>query len=549
MPERVLSVKEIAEQANHGVKVYPNISLKMHLRTVNTLAQQANSYKQEGNFQEAYKFYMRFAIMALEKLPGEHPEYKKPKYKADISALKKNANKVLKEIENLKPALIEKYNNHKAKEEARKQKLELQEQQEDENIKQQSQPESSKDHVHTTTTAIATSTSYENWSLTEELKDLHVGESNVTVDISYPYYSSYSENNEPKLSYPGVSDHNKSDGFTYTVNHQIDSSVTPPKPPAKIPPLNDNGQSILHYEAQTQHVVSPTTYEMPVPVIPEKHPIIPEKQPIIPEKQPIIPEKYPIPAPSSPISPPSYSVIAPPALPPKVPNDIQDQLFPRPPLPPKPSEYQIDGYSSNELDLPIKGNSLDFIHEFQDYTEGGEPLRRISVPFELTKKFLDIASQNTRNNLETLGILSGTLSQNAFTVTTLIVPKQTATSDTCAAMNEEEYCEYEIENGLLELGWIHTHPSQTCFMSSMDLHTHSSYQYTLPEAIAIVCAPKYNEVGIFRLTHPPGLDTVMNCNERGFHPHPNETNICKNISDLPSHVVMKEMGLTVVDLR
>ncbi len=37
---------------------------------------------------------------------------------------------------------------------------------------------------------------------------------------------------------------------------------------------------------------------------------------------------------------------------------------------------------------------------------------------------------------------------------------------------------------------IHTHPTQSCFMSSMDLHTHVAYQQMLPEAIAIVCAPK-----------------------------------------------------------
>ncbi|CAG8624012.1 1360_t:CDS:10 [Ambispora gerdemannii] len=394
-PERVLSIKEITEQANYGVKVYPNITLKTHLRTVNTLAQQANSYKQEGNFQEAYKFYMRFAIMALEKLPSEHPEYKKPKYKADISALKK------------------------------------------------------------------------------------------------------------KLSYPGVSNYNQSDGYTYTVSHQIDSSVTPPKPPAKIPPLFDNGQPILHHQVQMPHTISPPiTYEMPTPIIQEKRQITP----------PAIPEKIP--------SPP-YSAIAPPALPPKVPRDTEPILFPSPPLPPKPSEYQIDGYPSNKPDLPIKGDSLDLIHEFQDYTEGGEPLRRVSIPFDLTKKFLDIASQNTRNNLETCGILTGTLSQNAFAIKTLIIPKQTATSDTCEVTNEEEYCEY-VGDDLL---------------------------YSLPESIAIVCAPKYDEVGIFRLTNPPGLDTILQCNERGFHPHPSDIKIYKNISDLPGHVVVEEMDLTVIDLR
>ena len=38
-----------------------------------------------------------------------------------------------------------------------------------------------------------------------------------------------------------------------------------------------------------------------------------------------------------------------------------------------------------------------------------------------------------------------------------------------------------------------THPSQTAFMSSVDLHCHCSYQIMLDEAVAIVCAPKYNQ--------------------------------------------------------
>ena len=38
-----------------------------------------------------------------------------------------------------------------------------------------------------------------------------------------------------------------------------------------------------------------------------------------------------------------------------------------------------------------------------------------------------------------------------------------------------------------------THPTQTAFLSSVDLHTHCSYQLMMPEAIAIVCSPRFNE--------------------------------------------------------
>lgn len=98
----------------------------------------------------------------------------------------------------------------------------------------------------------------------------------------------------------------------------------------------------------------------------------------------------------------------------------------------------------------------------------------------------------------------------------LLIPRQEGTSDTCTMKEEEKVVGVQLERGLIALGWvsleaglalrernekggrltmmslaqIHTHPTQSCFMSSMDLHTHSAYQQTLPEAIAIVCAPR-----------------------------------------------------------
>lgn len=70
--------------------------------------------------------------------------------------------------------------------------------------------------------------------------------------------------------------------------------------------------------------------------------------------------------------------------------------------------------------------------------------------------------------------------------------------------------EYIATNDLITLGWIHvkiekrgtrlhsiarfqTHPTQTAFLSSVDLHTHLPYQMLMAEAIAIVISPKFNE--------------------------------------------------------
>uniref|UniRef100_M3Y8P0 JAB1/MPN/MOV34 metalloenzyme domain-containing protein n=1 Tax=Mustela putorius furo TaxID=9669 RepID=M3Y8P0_MUSPF len=63
-----------------------------------------------------------------------------------------------------------------------------------------------------------------------------------------------------------------------------------------------------------------------------------------------------------------------------------------------------------------------------------------------------------------------------------------------------------------------THPTQTAFLSSVDLHTHCSYQMMLPESIAIVCSPKFQETGFFKLTDH-GLEEISSCRQKGFHPH------------------------------
>ncbi|KAH7929023.1 Mov34-domain-containing protein [Leucogyrophana mollusca] len=175
-------------------------------------------------------------------------------------------------------------------------------------------------------------------------------------------------------------------------------------------------------------------------------------------------------------------------------------------------------------------------------------LKSVSLPRECLPRFLSIASLNTSRNRETCGLLLGKDKGNKFVVTTLLIPKQHSTSDTCTMDEEELVMQFTEERSLITLGWIHTHPSQSCFMSSVDLHTHSGFQRMLPESFAVVCAPKSTpNFGIFRLTDPPGLQTILSCNAKeAFHPHP----------DLPiytdadkGHVQMKDVPLEIVDLR
>ncbi|TRZ03916.1 hypothetical protein DNTS_011095 [Danionella cerebrum] len=168
-------------------------------------------------------------------------------------------------------------------------------------------------------------------------------------------------------------------------------------------------------------------------------------------------------------------------------------------------------------------------------------LRQVAVPAELCDKFLQLANSNTIRAVETCGILCGRLNRNAFTVTHVVVPKQSGGPDYCDTENEEELFLVQDQYDLITLGWIHTHPTQTAFLSSVDLHTHCSYQLMLPEAIAIVCSPKFNQTGFFRLTDF-GMEEVSSCTQKGFHPHPKEpplfTLLHRNNSDIQNSTLL-----------
>jgi STAM-binding protein len=197
----------------------------------------------------------------------------------------------------------------------------------------------------------------------------------------------------------------------------------------------------------------------------------------------------------------SGSPAPPPPLPPKPPTETAP-LFenPRPPplprkvaetAPPIPAKYLDSPSTTPRPSSPsTDSENLDeFNFKPSAYLENGTPLRTVFLPNQLREKFLYAASKNTRLNLETCGILCGILKSNALFITRLLIPEQTSTSDTCETVNEQEYFDYCDREELMVLGWIHTHPTQTCFMSSRDLHTHVGYQVMMPESIAIVCAP------------------------------------------------------------
>ena len=139
-------------------------------------------------------------------------------------------------------------------------------------------------------------------------------------------------------------------------------------------------------------------------------------------------------------------------------------------------------------------------------------LPTITMNRRMIDEFLSYSFEALEKGIEFCGILSGHYTQDGnITVTHLLLPKQSGTSDSCQADNEVELFDYQMNNGIITVGWIHTHPTQSAFLSAVDLRTQMSYQSMFPHAIAIVCAPRFapKNLGIFRIDQMDYLRSFM----------------------------------------
>jgi len=312
------------------------------------------------------------------------------------------------------------------------------------------------------------------------------------------------------------------------------------------------------------HAPAPTAASYPrvdtsVPELPSLPPLPPLPAPAT---APPLPPQLPLPPPlPGPVVPQQRSEITPvmpvPQPPPVLPPQPAQMMLPQPPQPgqvsccPPPSgPFQLPSQAPPPPPAPAPAPApAQAIEPIKP--NGPNELKAVHFSSKLLDTFMHIAGRNTARNLETCAILAGKMSKGTFFITTLIVPKQTSTSDSVTATDEEEIFDAQDQRGLLPLGWIHTHPQQTCFLSSIDLHTHCAYQTMLDEAIAIVMAPtdRRQKQGIFHLTAPEGLKLIQACPRRGFHPHdppPSGGPIYKH----SSHTFFNnKVPVDVVDLR
>lgn len=146
-------------------------------------------------------------------------------------------------------------------------------------------------------------------------------------------------------------------------------------------------------------------------------------------------------------------------------------------------------------------------------------LKSLKIPQQLIDEFIALSYANTDRDVETLGILAGYTSIDSYEVCALVIPKQKGCGDSCECIDDESLFGVLDTNGWQVMGWIHTHPNHDLFLSSIDLHTHASYQWFFPEAVAVVFAPTHpKQIAAFRISSS-GLGVIRQCKQQGFHPH------------------------------
>lgn len=153
----------------------------------------------------------------------------------------------------------------------------------------------------------------------------------------------------------------------------------------------------------------------------------------------------------------------------QVPNPASYNMRPPPPLPASSTnESFAHSQSQTEANRIIQVSDPNF--------DPTKPLKSVSLPRECLPRFLAIAKVNTEMNKETCGLLLGKDKGHKYTVTTLLIPKQTSTSDTCTMLEEELVLQFTEERSLITLGWVSSlYVSLLKVLNYFFIDTHASY--------------------------------------------------------------------------
>ncbi|KAL1654453.1 hypothetical protein SLS61_003054 [Didymella pomorum] len=534
------STAELSVQASNYT-YNEHIPLANWLRTANTMQKEAQVYEIEGNEAQTFLLLQRHAGLILDHLIN-HPDRKKPENRKALNAATKAVQADLQRLEELAPRINKRHAEYEERKRRQQEALKALEGKHAKSLSQELDGLSVQDRA-------SRRTSYERPALDARNLDNH----SLAARLAQREVRRR-DTQRRSVRQAGVSDEEEQERRTGGVWGTWDDEYAQHGRPGddlssqiqEVARLQRDGQR-MSYSQRPPSQSSTSAYNYPsVP-----HTSAQDRWSQANAQIPSLPARPP----KEQIYRPSGTPSIPPPLPPKPSTPTQSGPYNRPYPPPVPGKYASDappvpGKHAAERP-PTPSAELDsFTFQPSAFLENGDPLRPVFLPSQLRSQFLAAASSNTRLNLETCGMLCGILKSNALFITRLLIPEQTSTSDTCETLNEEELFEYCDSENLLVVGWIHTHPTQTCFMSSRDLHTHVGYQVMMAESIAIVCAPsKQPSWGCFRLTDPPGKQAILGCSKPGiFHPH-DVDNIYTEATK-PGHVVeLQNAPLEIVDMR
>ena len=173
----------------------------------------------------------------------------------------------------------------------------------------------------------------------------------------------------------------------------------------------------------------------------------------------------------------------------------------------------------------------------------------IHLPQELFNTFYDLSKEATAKEMETVTYLFGHTKQlNGTTnvyITHLFVPDQSATANSSTVTNMNCLNEFSQQYNVKEFGWMHSHPLETCCLSSIDIHTQYTKQQCDQNYISIVFSAIDNAFGIFAITNN-GFNIIKQCK---LNPSVHHQHVSNDIYCNANHIEIDDRTLTVIDER
>lgn len=166
-----------------------------------------------------------------------------------------------------------------------------------------------------------------------------------------------------------------------------------------------------------------------------------------------------------------------------------------------------------EESLPPQGNSLsphDWLSE--DSQRSYDEVRRSGEPFEVyiselaDSKIVEHAEAEAPRRLEVMGFMLGYVSAHAgrtYSVIRDVVTTELRSSSSKVRFDPEAFPRLFVEldgSGFdyILVGWYHSHPGHTCFLSKTDLVTQRAF-FNQPYHTALVIDPINKDVKTFKL--------------------------------------------------